>query len=146
MLPPGSLSFPSQRRIPLRNIEVAGGPFQRVPPPVSLPGARATGPVYNSTMLSVPDIHHHLEHSLDSVTSTSLTHLPGATVPSQTETKMSSSSSATSFYPVGTPYFEPASPCFEDRVHPASLSVCGIHDPALLELIRTDVSREMVCE
>jgi hypothetical protein len=38
------------------------------------------------------------------------------------------------------------SPCFEERTHPASLSVCGVHNPALLELIRTDVSREMVCE
>jgi hypothetical protein len=26
------------------------------------------------------------------------------------------------------------------------LDVCGVHNPALLELIRTDVSREMVCE
>jgi hypothetical protein len=50
-----------------------------------------------------------------------------------------------SFYPVGTPSFEPASPCFEDRTHPASLTVCGVHNPALLELIRTDVSKEMVC-
>ncbi|OCF31545.1 g1/s-specific cyclin pcl1 [Kwoniella heveanensis CBS 569] len=55
-----------------------------------------------------------------------------------------SSSSSMSFYPAGTPDFEPMSPCFEDRMHPASLSVCGIHNPALLELIRTDVSREMV--
>ncbi|WWC90589.1 uncharacterized protein L201_005525 [Kwoniella dendrophila CBS 6074] len=54
------------------------------------------------------------------------------------------SSTAMSFYPSGTPSFEPMSPCFEDRTHPASLSVCGIHNPALLELIRTDVSREMV--
>lgn len=29
-------------------------------------------------------------------------------------------------------------------MHPASLDVCGVHNPALLELIRTDVSREMV--
>ncbi|WVW85515.1 hypothetical protein I302_107553 [Kwoniella bestiolae CBS 10118] len=54
------------------------------------------------------------------------------------------SSTAMSSYPAGTPSFEPMSPCFEDRTHPASLSVCGIHNPALLELIRTDVSREMV--
>ncbi|WWC71470.1 uncharacterized protein I206_105428 [Kwoniella pini CBS 10737] len=54
------------------------------------------------------------------------------------------SSTAMSFYPSGTPSFEPMSPCFEDRMHPASLSICGIHNPALLELIRTDVSREMV--
>ncbi|WRT68506.1 uncharacterized protein IL334_005482 [Kwoniella shivajii] len=54
------------------------------------------------------------------------------------------SSTAMSYYPSGTPEFEPMSPCFEDRTHPASLSVCGIHNPALLELIRTDVSREMV--
>jgi len=56
------------------------------------------------------------------------------------------STSAMSFYPAGTPIFTPMSPCFEDRTHPASLSVCGIHNPALLELIRTDVSREMVCK
>lgn len=31
-------------------------------------------------------------------------------------------------------------------MHPASLDVCGVHNPALLELIRTDVSREMVCK
>ena len=54
------------------------------------------------------------------------------------------SSSATSTWPHGTPLFTPMSPCFEERVHPASLSVCGVHNPALLELIRTDVSREMV--
>lgn len=35
---------------------------------------------------------------------------------------------------------------FEDRIHPASLSKCGIHDPALLEFIRTEVSRELICE
>lgn len=56
------------------------------------------------------------------------------------------SSMAMSYYPAGTPAFEPASPCFEDRTHPASLTVCGIHNPALLELIRTEVSREMVCK
>ncbi|KAK8854696.1 hypothetical protein IAR55_003435 [Kwoniella newhampshirensis] len=55
-----------------------------------------------------------------------------------------SSSTSVSYYPTGTPEFEPMSPCFEDRTHPASLSACGIHNPALLELIRTDVSREMV--
>lgn len=33
---------------------------------------------------------------------------------------------------------------FEDRIHPASLSKCGIHDPALLEFIRTEVSRELI--
>jgi hypothetical protein len=38
----------------------------------------------------------------------------------------------------------PASPCFEERTHPASLSKCGIHDPALLEFIRTDVSPELI--
>ncbi|WVR09524.1 hypothetical protein IAU60_006592 [Kwoniella sp. DSM 27419] len=54
------------------------------------------------------------------------------------------SSSSISIYPSGTPAFEPTSPCFEERTHPASLSVCGIHNPALLELIRTDVSRELV--
>jgi G1/S-specific cyclin PLC1 len=57
-----------------------------------------------------------------------------------------SSAYAQSFYPVGTPAFQPMSPCFEEKVHPASLSVCGVHDPALLEFIRTDVSRELVCE
>jgi hypothetical protein len=51
-----------------------------------------------------------------------------------------------SCYPAGTPVFEPMSPVFEDRTHPASLTPCGIHNPALLELIRTDVSREMVCK
>ena len=51
-----------------------------------------------------------------------------------------------SYYPAGTPVFEPMSPVFEDRTHPASLTPCGIHNPALLELIRTDVSREMVCK
>lgn len=53
---------------------------------------------------------------------------------------------ASSLYPHGTPAFEPMSPVFDDRIHPASLSVCGVHDPALLELIRTDVSEELVCE
>ncbi|TXT15663.1 hypothetical protein VHUM_00166 [Vanrija humicola] len=38
----------------------------------------------------------------------------------------------------------PSSPCFEDRIHPASLEQCGIHEPALLEFIRSDVSRELV--
>lgn len=38
----------------------------------------------------------------------------------------------------------PSSPAFEDRIHPASLSKCGVHDPALLEFIRTEVSRELV--
>ncbi|KAJ9107883.1 hypothetical protein QFC19_002626 [Naganishia cerealis] len=38
----------------------------------------------------------------------------------------------------------PVSPCFEERTHPASLSKCGIHDPALLEFIRTDVSQELI--
>jgi hypothetical protein len=52
---------------------------------------------------------------------------------------------ATSVYPAGTPAFTPESPVFDDRTHPASLTPCGIHSPALLELIRTDVSREMVC-
>jgi hypothetical protein len=56
------------------------------------------------------------------------------------------SADALSSFPGGTPDFEPASPVFEDRMHPASLSVCGIHNPALLELIRTEVSHEMVCE
>jgi len=56
------------------------------------------------------------------------------------------SSYATSLYPAGTPSFEPTSPVFEDKVHPASLSVCGVHNPALLEFIRTDPSRELVCE
>ena len=51
-----------------------------------------------------------------------------------------------SCYPAGTPVFEPMSPVFEDRTHPASLTPCGVHNPALLELIRTDVSREMVCK
>lgn len=59
---------------------------------------------------------------------------------------MSASSFAMSYYPAGTPKFEPMSPVFEDRTHPASLTPCGIHNPALLELIRTDVSREMVCK
>ncbi|ORY35478.1 hypothetical protein BCR39DRAFT_460730 [Naematelia encephala] len=54
-----------------------------------------------------------------------------------------SSSSAISFYPAGTPKFCPSSPEFEDRLHPASMLECGVHDPALLELIRQDVSREM---
>lgn len=36
------------------------------------------------------------------------------------------------------------SPAFEDRTHPASLSKCGIHDPALLEFIRTEVSTELI--
>jgi hypothetical protein len=40
----------------------------------------------------------------------------------------------------------PVSPVFEERTHPASLQKCGIHDPALLEFIRTDVSKELVCE
>ncbi len=40
----------------------------------------------------------------------------------------------------------PVSPVFEERMHPASLQKCGIHDPALLEFIRTDVSKELVCE
>jgi len=57
-----------------------------------------------------------------------------------------SSSYATSLYPVGTPAFEVMSPVFEDKVHPASLSNCGVHNPALLEFIRTDVSRELVCK
>ncbi|WVQ80180.1 hypothetical protein IAT38_002285 [Cryptococcus sp. DSM 104549] len=43
-----------------------------------------------------------------------------------------------------TPAFEPMSPCFEDRTHPASMAPCGVHNPALLEFIRTDVSRELV--
>lgn len=38
----------------------------------------------------------------------------------------------------------PVPPCFEERIHPASLSKCGIHDPALLEFIRTDVSPELI--
>ncbi|KAJ9102435.1 hypothetical protein QFC21_002835 [Naganishia friedmannii] len=38
----------------------------------------------------------------------------------------------------------PVSPCFEERMHPASLSKCGNHDPALLEFIRTDVSQELI--
>lgn len=146
MLPFVPLDFSSLRRIPFRNFPSGRDLFNALLRQSLLPGARATGPVYNSTVLSVSDTHHYPEHSLDSVAHTPLLHLPGATVPLKPRPKMSSSSSATSFYPVGTPYFEPASPCFEDRVHPASLSVCGIHDPALLELIRTDVSREMVCE
>ncbi|KAL7422440.1 PHO85 cyclin-1 [Cryptotrichosporon argae] len=56
----------------------------------------------------------------------------------------SSSSTAYSFYPAGTPAFQPRSPCFEDRIHPASLQPCGDHNPALLEYIRTDVSSELV--
>jgi PHO85 cyclin-1 len=40
----------------------------------------------------------------------------------------------------------PVSPVFEERTHPASLQQCGVHDPALLEFIRTDVSKELVCE
>ncbi|WOO77191.1 PHO85 cyclin-9 [Vanrija pseudolonga] len=56
----------------------------------------------------------------------------------------SSSSSSASLYPSGTPKFMPSSPCFEDRIHPASLEQCGIHEPALLEFIRSDVSRELV--
>ncbi|KAL1413409.1 PHO85 cyclin-1 [Vanrija albida] len=56
----------------------------------------------------------------------------------------SSSSSSASLYPSGTPKFMPSSPCFEDRIHPASLESCGIHEPALLEFIRSDVSRELV--
>ncbi|WVQ72122.1 hypothetical protein IAR50_001667 [Cryptococcus sp. DSM 104548] len=43
-----------------------------------------------------------------------------------------------------TPDFVPQSPCFEDRTHPASMAPCGYHNPALLEFIRTDVSRELV--
>jgi len=38
----------------------------------------------------------------------------------------------------------PVSPVFEERTHPASLQQCGVHDPALLEFIRTDVSKELV--
>lgn len=49
-------------------------------------------------------------------------------------------------YTPSTPEFEPVSPRFEDRTHPASMAPCGIHDPALLEFIRTDVSRELVCK
>lgn len=49
-------------------------------------------------------------------------------------------------YTPSTPEFEPVSPCFEDRTHPASMAPCGIHNPALLEFIRTDVSRELVCK
>ncbi|KAE8541840.1 hypothetical protein D1P53_002013 [Cryptococcus gattii VGV] len=47
-------------------------------------------------------------------------------------------------YAPSTPEFEPVSPCFEERTHPASMAPCGIHNPALLEFIRTDVSRELV--
>ncbi|XAO26062.1 hypothetical protein I312_104896 [Cryptococcus bacillisporus CA1280] len=47
-------------------------------------------------------------------------------------------------YTPTTPEFEPVSPCFEERTHPASMAPCGIHNPALLEFIRTDVSRELV--
>ncbi|EIW68360.1 hypothetical protein M231_00318 [Tremella mesenterica] len=57
---------------------------------------------------------------------------------------MSVSANLKSLFPIGTPAFRPQSPVFEERIHPASLSVCGVHNPALLELIRTDVSREMV--
>jgi hypothetical protein len=49
-----------------------------------------------------------------------------------------------SSYPSGTPRFTPASPVFEDRVHPASLDLCGDHDPRLLEFIRSDVSHELI--
>lgn len=51
-----------------------------------------------------------------------------------------------SVFPSGTPLFTPLSPEFEDRIHPASLDACGQHDPALLELIRSDVSRDLICE
>lgn len=50
------------------------------------------------------------------------------------------------YYIPASPVFEPVSPTFEERTHPASLMPCGVHDMALLELIRTDVSREMICE
>ncbi|BEJ17155.1 hypothetical protein CspHIS471_0605560 [Cutaneotrichosporon sp. HIS471] len=49
-----------------------------------------------------------------------------------------------SAYPSGTPRFTPSSPIFEDRVHPASLDLCGEHDPRLLEFIRSDVSHELI--
>ncbi|RSH87934.1 uncharacterized protein EHS24_000456 [Apiotrichum porosum] len=55
-----------------------------------------------------------------------------------------SSCSSVSIFPSGTPAFTPSSPAFEDRVHPASLEACGEHDPALLEFIRSDVSRDLV--
>ncbi|EKC97819.1 hypothetical protein A1Q2_07822 [Trichosporon asahii var. asahii CBS 8904] len=56
----------------------------------------------------------------------------------------SSSASASSVFPTGTPVFTPISPEFEERIHPASLDACGQHDPALLELIRSDVSRDLI--
>jgi hypothetical protein len=46
----------------------------------------------------------------------------------------------------GTPEFTPSSPAFEDRVHPASLVPCGEHDPDILQLIRSHVSRDIICE
>nr|ODN91929.1 g1/s-specific cyclin pcl1 [Cryptococcus depauperatus CBS 7841] len=41
-------------------------------------------------------------------------------------------------------HFEPEPPLFEERMHPASMAPCGVHDLALLEFIRADVSRELV--
>lgn len=54
------------------------------------------------------------------------------------------SAELSSLYPSGTPRFTPSSPVFEDRVHPASLDLCGEHDPRLLEFIRSDVSQELI--
>lgn len=72
--------------------------------------------------------------------------IPLAEAPDLIARFLKMSAYATSLYPSGTPAFRPMSPVFEDKTHPASLSACGIHSPALLELIRTDVSTEMVCE
>lgn len=51
---------------------------------------------------------------------------------------------ALSFFPGGTPSFVPCSPMFDDRIHPASLKPCGVHNAPLLEFIRTDVTEEIV--
>lgn len=67
----------------------------------------------------------------NSVASSSTSHLPRP---------------APSLYPEGTPSFSPMSPCFDDRIHPASMEPCGEHDPALLEFIRSDVSRDLISE
>jgi len=59
---------------------------------------------------------------------------------------MFSSQQIKSYYPSGTPLFQVQSPVFEERIHPASLDVCGSHNPALLEFIRTDPSMELISE
>lgn len=63
---------------------------------------------------------------------------PPASPSSMSPSDLATSSATTADSPV----FRVA---FEDLIHPSSLLPCGAHDPSLLELIRSDVSNQMIC-